>query len=258
VLRHLGRETDEPGEHGSIEGLEHLGDVVVIDAAPIGRTTRSNPATYTKVLGPIRDLFAQLPEARVRGYSKSRFSFNVEGGRCSACGGGGARYVELQFLAAVTVPCEECGGHRFQAETLDVRYRGHSIADVLALEAEAARELFADHPKIARPLELMVDVGLGYLTLGQPSTTLSGGEAQRIKLVTHLAKNPRGHVLYLLDEPTTGLHMEDVGRLVTSLQRLVDQGHTVLVVEHNLELVSAADHVIDLGPCRRAPSRPAR
>ena len=248
VLQHLGRDSEEPGEHLGLDGLEHLGDLVVIDAAPIGRTTRSNPATYTKVLGPIRDLFAQLPEARLRGYSKSRFSFNVEGGRCSACGGGGARYVELQFLAPVTVPCEECGGHRFQAETLDVRYHGHSIADVLALEAEAALELFSDHPKIARPLSLMVDVGLGYLTLGQPSTTLSGGEAQRIKLVTHLAKNPRGHVLYLLDEPTTGLHMEDVGRLVVALQRLVDQGHSVLVVEHNLELAWAADHVIDLGP----------
>ena len=246
--RRLGRETADPAEHDSIEGLEHIDELVCIDAAPIGRTTRSNPATYTKVLGPIRELFAQLPEAQVRGYTKSRFSFNVAGGRCESCCGGGATYVELQFLAPVTVPCEECGGHRFQAETLDVRYREHSIADVLALTASEALELFKDHPKIRRPLELMVDVGLGYLTLGQPSTTISGGEAQRLKLVTHLAKRPGTHTLYLLDEPTTGLHMEDVGRLLVALQRLVDLGHTVLVVEHNLEFVMAADHVVDLGP----------
>ncbi len=248
VLRHLDRECDAPGEHDTIEGLEHVDDLVAIDADPIGRTPRSNPATYTKVFEPIRDLFALLPEARARGYTKSRFSFNVAGGRCESCQGAGARYVELQFLAPVTVPCEECGGHRFQVETLDVRYQGHSIADVLALEAEAALELFRDHPRIQKPLALMVEIGLGYLTLGQPSTTLSGGEAQRLKLVTHLAKNARGHVLYLLDEPTTGLHLEDVGRLLGALQRLVDYGHTVLVVEHNLELVRAADHVIDLGP----------
>jgi excinuclease ABC subunit A len=248
VVRHLGRETPDPGEHDSLEGLEHIDDLVSIDAAPIGRTTRSNPATYTKVLGPIRDLFASLPESRVRGYTKSRFTFNVAGGRCEACMGGGANYVELQFLAPVTVPCEECGGRRFQEETLDVRYHGHSIADVLALPAEDALELFRDHPKIRRQLELMVEVGLGYLTLGQPSTTISGGEAQRLKLVTHLAKRPRGHTLYLLDEPTTGLHMEDVERLVGALQKLVDLGHTVVVVEHNLELVRAADHVVDLGP----------
>ncbi len=228
--------------------MQHVDDVVVIDASPIGRTTRSNPATYTKVLTPIRDLFAALPEARMRGYSRSRFSFNVAGGRCEACSGAGATLVELQFLSPVTVPCAECGGRRFQAETLDVRYRGRSISDVLDLTAAEALELFADHPKIARPLGLMVEVGLGYLTLGQPSTTLSGGEAQRIKLVTHLQKRPRGHTLFLLDEPTTGLHMEDVGRLVQILQRLVDRGSTVVVIEHNLELLRAADHLIDLGP----------
>ncbi|TDJ69928.1 MAG: excinuclease ABC subunit A, partial [Planctomycetota bacterium] len=248
VLRHLARETADPGEHDSIDGLEHIEDLVCIDAAPIGRTTRSNPATYTKVFGPIRELFAQLPESLIRGYTKSRFSFNVAGGRCEECCGGGARYVELQFLAPVTVPCEECGGHRFQAETLDVKYREHSIADVLASTVDDALELFKDHPKIRRPLELMSAVGLGYLTLGQPSTTISGGEAQRLKLVTHLAKRPSGHTLYLLDEPTTGLHMEDVGRLLAALQELVDKGHTVVVIEHNLELVLAADHVIDLGP----------
>ncbi len=248
ALRSLGREAPQPADHDAIRGLDLIDDVVPIDASPIGRTTRSNPATYTKVMGPLRDLFASMPEAKVRGYTRSRFSFNTEGGRCETCGGGGARYVELQFLAPVTVPCEECGGRRFQEETLDVKYRGQSIADVLDMPCKDALELFRDHPKISRQLELMVEVGLGYLTLGQPSTTLSGGEAQRIKLVTHLAKRPRGHTLYLLDEPTTGLHMEDVGRLVGALQKLVDLGHTVLVVEHNLELVQAADHVLDMGP----------
>ena len=231
-----------------IVGLEQIDEIVSITAAPIGRTPRSNPATYTKVFGPIRDLFASLAEAKMRGYTKSRFSFNVAGGRCEECLGAGVKVMELQFLSPVTVPCEECGGRRFQEETLDVRYRERSIADVLSMTVEDAHELFEDHPLIARPLRLMMDVGLGYLTLGQPSPTLSGGEAQRIKLVTHLAKRPSGHTLFLLDEPTTGLHMEDVGRLVGALQRLVDKGHTVLVIEHNLELIQAADHLIDLGP----------
>ncbi len=248
VLRALGRECEVAGEYESLQGVEQLTDLVVVDATPIGRTTRSNPATYTKVLGPIRDLFAALPESRVRGYGKSRFSFNVEGGRCEVCKGAGSELVELQFLAPVTVPCVECGGARFQAETLDVLYRGHSISGVLAMTADEALVLFKDHPRIARPLQWMCDVGLGYLTLGQPSTTLSGGEAQRIKLVTHLQKRTHGHVLYLLDEPTTGLHMEDVGRLAGALQCLVDQGHTVVVIEHNLELVEAADYLFDLGP----------
>ena len=248
LLRHLERETPDPGAHDSIVGLEQIDDLVAITAAPIGRTPRSNPATYTKVFGPIRDLFASLPEAKMRGYTKSRFSFNVAGGRCEECLGAGVKVMELQFLSPVTVPCEECGGKRFQEETLDVRYRERSIADVLAMTVEDAVELFDDHPLIARPLRLMMDVGLGYLTLGQPSPTLSGGEAQRIKLVTHLAKRPQGQTLFVLDEPTTGLHMEDVGRLVGALQRLVDKGHTVLVIEHNLELIQAADHLIDLGP----------
>jgi excinuclease ABC subunit A len=248
LTRKLGREAPEPEEHDRIRGLEHVDEAVTIDAAPIGRTPRSNPATYTGVLDPIRDLFARLPEAQMRGYSKSRFSFNVEGGRCEACGGAGAKYVELQFLAPVTVPCEECGGHRFQAETLDIKYREKSIADVLAMTAEDAHEFFKDHPKIARPLAIMVEIGLGYLTLGQPSTTISGGEAQRLKLVSELQRKPKGHTIYLLDEPTTGLHMQDVARLVAALQRLVDVGHTVIVIEHNLDLVWAADHVIDLGP----------
>ncbi len=248
LLRHLGRECELMGEFRALSGVDDVTDLVVVDASPIGRTTRSNPATYTKLFGPIRELFAALPESLLRGYDKSRFSFNVAGGRCEACKGAGAELVELQFLAPVTIPCAECGGARFQPETLDVLYRGHSIGDVLGLTAGQALELFKDHPRINRPLQLMCDIGLGYLTLGQPSTTLSGGEAQRIKLVTHLQKRTAGHVLYLLDEPTTGLHMEDVGRLVGSLQRLVDQGHTVVVIEHNLELIMAADHVIDMGP----------
>ena len=248
VLRHLERETPDPGPHDAVRGLEHVDELISITAAPIGRTPRSNPATYTKILGPIRDLFASLPEAKMRGYTKSRFSFNVAGGRCEECLGAGVKVMELQFLSPVTVPCEECGGRRFQEETLDVRYRERSIADVLAMTVEDAFELFEDHPLLRRPLGLMMDVGLGYLTLGQPSPTLSGGEAQRIKLVTHLSKRPSGHTLFLLDEPTTGLHMEDVGRLVGALQRLVDKGHTVLVIEHNLELIQAADHLVDLGP----------
>jgi len=249
VLRaHLDREGDEPGEHTRVEGLQHVGDLVWIDATPIGRTPRSNPATYTGVFDPIRDLFASLPESKMRGYTKSRFSFNVAGGRCEACGGAGAKLVELQFLAPVTVECDECGGERFQTQTLDVRYRDKSIADVLELTVEEARELFKDHPKIARPLEVMCEVGLTYLTLGQPSTTISGGEAQRIKLVTQLQKRARSHTVYLLDEPTTGLHPQDIAKLIGALQKLVDAGHTVILIEHNLDVIRAADHVLDLGP----------
>ncbi len=246
--RHLGREAQHPAAHDGIDGIEQIDELVCIDAAPIGRTPRSNPATYTGVLGPIRDLFASLPESKMRGYTKSRFSFNVAGGRCEACQGAGALFVELQFLAPVTVPCEECGGHRFQSETLHVTYKHRSIADVLAMTVREAAEFFADLPKIARPLQVMNEVGLGYLTLGQPSTTLSGGEAQRIKLAKELSRRPKQHTLYILDEPTTGLHMADVERLVAALQRLVDLGHTVLVIEHNLELIWAADQLIDLGP----------
>ncbi|MFT5058471.1 MAG: excinuclease ABC subunit A, partial [Planctomycetota bacterium] len=248
LTRRLGREAPLALPHDELKGWKHIHDLVAIDAAPIGRTTRSNPATYTKILGPIRDLFAALPDSRMHGYDKSRFSFNTVGGRCEACQGGGAQYVELQFLAPVTVPCDVCGGRRFQEETLAVHFKGKSIADVLNMTVEDARDFFKDHTGIHKVLDLLFDVGLGYLTLGQPSTTLSGGEAQRIKLVTHLAKKPRGHVLYLLDEPTTGLHMEDVGRLVHALQRLVDLGHSVIVIEHNLELVEAADYVLDMGP----------
>ena len=248
LLLHLGREAPDPLAHAAAQGLAHVADLVSIDAKPIGRTPRSNPATYTKVLGPIRDLFASLPEAKLRGFGKSRFSFNTSGGRCETCGGAGAQLVELQFLAPVTVPCDECGGQRFNPETLAVHFKGRSIAEVLAMTVDEALEFFADLPAIARPLAVMSEVGIGYLTLGQPSTTLSGGEAQRIKLATYLKKIPRGHTLFLLDEPTTGLHQEDVRRLVLALQQLVDHGHSVIVIEHNLDVVRAADWVVELGP----------
>jgi excinuclease ABC subunit A len=248
LLRALGQDVPPPLGHESIEGFESLDAVIQIDSSPIGRTPRSNPATYTGIFTPIRDLFATLPESKQRGYTKGRFSFNVEGGRCEACGGAGAQCVELQFLAAVTVPCEVCGGLRFQRETLEVTYKRKSISDVLNMTVEQAAEFFVDHPKIAGPLRWMLDVGLGYLRLGQPSTTLSGGEAQRIKLVSHLSKRGGPKTLYVLDEPTTGLHGSDVARLVGALQRLVDDGHTVLVIEHHMELVKASDYVIDLGP----------
>lgn len=246
--RHLEREAPDPLEHDAVEGLDHVDDLIVIDAKPIGRTPRSNPATYTKTLDAIRDLFATLPEARMRGYTRSRFSFNVAGGRCEECQGAGAQLVELLFLAPVTVPCDECGGQRFNPETLEVRFKERSIASVLAMTVDEAREFFRDHPKIAGPLDVMAEVGLGYLTLGQPSTTLSGGEAQRIKLVKYLRRSPRGHSVFLLDEPTTGLHQQDVQKLVAALQRLVESGHSVLVIEHNLDVVRAADWAIELGP----------
>ncbi|NOT31510.1 MAG: excinuclease ABC subunit UvrA, partial [Planctomycetes bacterium] len=248
VARHLGQDAPPPEPLERIEGLQHVEELVFLSSAPIGRTPRSNPATYTGAFTPIRDLFASLPEAKMRGWGPGRFSFNVAGGRCEACQGAGARFVELQFLAPVTIACEECGGHRFQAETLEARYQTRSIADVLALTIEEACELFKDIPKVARPLAALVEVGLGYLQLGQPSTTLSGGEAQRVKLATHLQKRSTRHTLYLLDEPTTGLHQADVLRLVGALQKLVDQGHTVVLIEHMLELIQVADHVIDLGP----------
>ena len=254
LMRHLELEGPDPAAHDAIEGMDAVDALVVIDASPIGRTPRSNPATYTGAWGPIRDLFASLPDAKMRGWKPGRFSFNVPGGRCEACSGAGATYVELQFLAPVTVPCEDCGGHRFNPETLSAHFKGHSIADVLALSVEEALELFGYIPKVRQPLQALVDVGLGYVQLGQPSTTLSGGEAQRIKLAKHLQKRPRvrgkgsAHSLFLLDEPTTGLHQADVQKLVTALHKLVDLGHSVVVIEHNLDLVAVADHVVDLGP----------
>jgi len=239
---------EESNVPGKVEGLDAFGQVYVVDQHPIGMTPASNPATYTKVFDPIRKLFAQLPESRVRGYDAGRFSFNRAGGRCEACEGRGAIRVEMHFLADVWVPCEECGGRRYNRETLQVRYKGKTIADVLAMEVAEAREFFRDVPQVVRILATLDDVGLGYISLGQPATTLSGGEAQRVKLAAELARRARSEVLYLLDEPTCGLHPTDVEKLVFVLHRLVDSGHTVVVVEHNVEFLRAADWIVDLGP----------
>jgi excinuclease ABC subunit A len=239
---------DVPGEHRAIEGIERLDKIVEIDQSPIGRTPRSNPATYTGLWDHVRDLFAELPEPRLRDYKKGRFSFNVAGGRCEACEGAGVRLLEMQFLAPVEVECEVCEGRRFNQETLEIRFRDHSVADLLAMTVDEALAALGAIQKIARPLETLVDVGLGYIRLGQPSTTLSGGEAQRIKLATELQRVATGRTIYVLDEPTTGLHFEDVKRLLESLERLVDAGNTVLVIEHNLDVVKRADWIVDLGP----------
>ncbi len=236
------------GRHERIEGVEAVDKIIDIDQKPIGRTPRSNPATYIKAFDEIRRLFAELPDARARGYAPGRFSFNVKGGRCETCEGDGVRKIEMHFLADVFVTCEECDGRRFNDATLDVKYRGKSIADVLELTVDEAVEVFAAHPSIAAPLALLQEVGVGYLHLGQPSPTLSGGEAQRIKLARELAKRDTGDTLYLLDEPTTGLHFEDVRKLLGVLERLVEAGNTVVVIEHNLDVIKTADHVIDLGP----------
>ncbi|MBR9980193.1 MAG: excinuclease ABC subunit UvrA, partial [Desulfatitalea sp.] len=238
----------EVGRHTGIDGLAHLNKVVNIDQKAIGRTPRSNPATYTKVFDHIRDFFALLPESRARGYAKGRFSFNVKGGRCEACRGDGFIKVEMHFLADVYVPCDTCHGRRFNDATLEVGYKGHSIADILDLSVRQARELFANHPAIRRVLDTLMDVGLGYIKLGQAATTLSGGEAQRIKLARELAKNNTGRTLYILDEPTTGLHFQDIRMLLAVLQRLVEGGNTVVVIEHNLDVIKTADWIIDLGP----------
>ena len=244
----LNRMKAHPGKHDAIEGLEHLDKVINIDQSPIGRTPRSNPATYTNLFNDIRDLFASLPDAKTRGYGPGRFSFNTRGGRCEACSGDGMLKIEMHFLADVYVPCEVCHGKRYNRETLEVKYRGKSIADVLDMTAEEALDFFAPIPRIADRLRTLCEVGLGYVKLGQSSTTLSGGEAQRVKLATELSKRSTGRTIYILDEPTTGLHSDDVKKLLEVLQRLVDSGNTVLVIEHNLDVVKSADYLIDLGP----------
>ena len=237
-----------PGRHDGLEGLEHLDKVIAIDQSPIGRSPRSNPATYTGVFGDIRELFATTADAKKRGYTAGRFSFNVKGGRCEACQGDGILKIEMNFLPDIFVPCEVCGGKRYSRETLEVRYKGKSIADVLEMTVEEGVEFFSAIPKIARRLETLQAVGLGYIKIGQPATTLSGGEAQRVKLATELSRRATGRTVYILDEPTTGLHAEDVRRLIEVLQRLTDGGNTVIVIEHNLDVIKVADWVIDLGP----------
>jgi excinuclease ABC subunit A len=248
VARELYGTLARPGKHSGIVGAEHLDKVIAIDQSPIGRTPRSNPATYTKVFDPIRSLFAATTEARARGYKPGRFSFNVRGGRCEACQGAGQLRIEMHFLPDVFVTCDQCGGQRYNRETLEVHFKGLSIAEVLDLTVNQARDVFAAVPKIVRVLDTLIAVGLGYLHLGQPATTLSGGEAQRIKLSRELAKRATGKTLYLLDEPTTGLHFDDVHKLLAVLHALVDRGNTVIVIEHNLDVIKTADWILDLGP----------
>jgi excinuclease ABC subunit A len=245
---HFFRAKKHPLPYEKIEGLEHIDKVIEIDQTPIGRTPRSNPATYTGVFSDIRNLYVQLPESRIRGYKPGRFSFKVKGGRCETCQGAGLKVIEMNFLPDVQVPCEECGGRRYNRETLEVRYRGKSISDVLDMSIEDATPFFEHIPAIYRKVKTLFDVGLGYITLGQSSTTLSGGEAQRVKLATELSKKDTGNTFYILDEPTTGLHFEDINVLLGVLQQLVDKGNTVLVIEHNLDVIKVVDHVIDLGP----------
>src|SRR5256885_3634895 len=237
-----------PGRHRKVEGMEQVDKVINIDQSPIGRTPRSNPATYTGMFDKIRRLFSATTEARVRGYQPGRFSFNVKGGRCEACSGDGTIKIEMHFLPDVYVPCEVCKGARYNRDTLDITFKGKNIAEVLDMPCEEALEFFGNQPAIARHLQTIVDVGLGYVRLGQPAPTLSGGEAQRVKLASELAKRSTGHTIYILDEPTTGLHFEDIRRLLSVLSRLVDQGNTVLVIEHNLDVIKTADWIIDLGP----------
>jgi len=248
VYERLNNKHMNAGRHTDIEGLQHIDKVVMIDQSPIGRTPRSNPATYTGVFTHIRELFAQTPEARKRGYRPGRFSFNVKGGRCEACGGDGIIKIEMHFLADVYVPCEVCRGRRYNEETLEIRYRGRNIAEVLDMTVEEALEFFENIPQVRRKLQTLYDVGLGYIKLGQPATTLSGGEAQRVKLAKELSRRSTGSTLYILDEPTTGLHFDDIKKLLNVLGRLVDAGNTAVVIEHNLDVIKSADHIIDLGP----------
>ncbi|HEY0071412.1 MAG TPA: excinuclease ABC subunit UvrA, partial [Chloroflexia bacterium] len=239
---------DRPGAHRKVEGIEHIDKMIEIDQSPIGRTPRSNPATYTGAFTPIREIFAKVPEAKVRGYDSGRFSFNVKGGRCEACRGDGIIQIEMQFLPDVYVPCEVCHGARYNRETLEIRYKGKNIAEVLDMTVGEANDFFDNVPAIKNKLKTLCDVGLGYIRVGQPATTLSGGEAQRIKLAAELSRRSTGKTLYILDEPTTGLHFADIDKLLHLLQRLTDAGNTVLVIEHNLDVIKTADWIIDLGP----------
>ena len=248
IAQQLNGASEKPGKCKQIKGLDNIDKIINIDQSPIGRTPRSNPATYTGAFDLIRDIFAGTNESKIRGYEKGRFSFNVSGGRCESCSGDGVHRIEMHFLPDVYVPCEVCKGKRYNRETLEVKYKGKNIADVLDMTVEEALEFFENIPKIKQKIQTLYDVGLGYIKLGQPSTTLSGGEAQRVKLATELSKRPTGKTLYILDEPTTGLHIADVHRLVDILQRLVDTGNTIIVIEHNLDLIKTADHIIDLGP----------
>jgi excinuclease ABC subunit A len=248
MMQRIYKSKEAPGRHRTVEGIDAIDKVIDMDQSPIGRTPRSNPATYTGVFDSIRKLFAATPEAKVRGYQPGRFSFNVQGGRCEACAGDGTIKIEMHFLPDVYVPCEVCKGARYNRDTLDIAFKGKNIADVLDMPISEALEFFSNQPAIARHMQTLVDVGLGYVRLGQSAPTLSGGEAQRVKLASELAKRSTGHTMYLLDEPTTGLHFEDVSRLLTVLSRLVDQGNTVLVIEHNLDVIKTADWLIDLGP----------
>jgi excinuclease ABC subunit A len=248
LANRLNRMRTKPGDHEGVEGIECFDKVIDIDQSPIGRTPRSNPATYTDLFTHVRELYSLTPEAKIRGYKPGRFSFNVRGGRCEACKGDGTIKIEMHFLPDVYVPCETCHGRRYNRETLEVRFKGKSIADVLEMSVEEALEFFAKIPKIRRRLQTLHDVGLDYIKLGQPATTLSGGEAQRVKLAAELSKIATGKTLYILDEPTTGLHFADIEKLLEVLQRLVDSGNTVLVIEHNLDVIKQADWIVDLGP----------
>ncbi|MHB1931089.1 MAG: excinuclease ABC subunit UvrA, partial [Acidimicrobiales bacterium] len=248
LMQRIYRSKEPPGRHRRIDGADALDKVISIDQSPIGRTPRSNPATYTGAFDHIRRLFASTTEAKVRGYLPGRFSFNVKGGRCEACAGDGTIKIEMHFLPDVYVPCEVCKGARYNRDTLDITFKGRNIAEVLDMPCREAVEFFANQPVIGRHMQTLVDVGLGYVRLGQPAPTLSGGEAQRIKLASELSKRSTGRTMYMLDEPTTGLHFEDVRKLLTVLSRLVDQGNTVLVIEHNLDVIKTADWIIDLGP----------
>ena len=248
LAKKLNRARTIPGKYDKIEGIEQLDKIIAIDQSPIGRTPRSNPATYTGVFDLIRDLFASTTDAKAKGYSKGRFSFNVKGSRCEACSGDGIIKIEMHFLPDVYVPCEVCGGKRYNRETLEVKYKGKSIYDVLNMTVEEALQFFEHVPTIARKIQTLYDVGLSYIRLGQPSTELSGGEAQRIKLATELSKRGTGKTIYILDEPTTGLHFADVHKLIEILRRLSEGGNTVVVIEHNLDVIKTADYIIDIGP----------